>query len=442
MQFIELKDFLLLPIYLAFIYVLAYTSRNSKYSIRHPLRKYYMPSLFVRLAGAVGLGIVYQYYYGYGGDTGSYFYNSKFIADYFYKDLDVFFDLVFKPILATIEVRRTIPWNDTVFAYNEANYFPIRILAVLQLFTFGTYLPCALFFAYVAFASTWRAYLAFVNLFPALYKEFAISVLFMPSVFFWGSGILKDSISMVALCWLFYSSYELFILGQRKITNSFIVLISLFVIVIVKAYIAMAFVPGLLIWIFLTYKNKIKSQALRTASLPVLLLVITFFSYFSYQRIAEQDARFAADRIQTQAVVVNTVISDAGSAIDIGVTAGMGPVQLLGIAPVAIATAIFRPFLYEARNPLMLLSALEGTYILYLFGTVIFKTGIFTSFRIISRTPLLLFSLIFTLVFAFAVGFSTSNFGTLVRYKIPFIPFFMASLFIIIYIGKVTAARK
>lgn len=442
MQFIVIKDFILLPIFLAIIYALAYNSRNKKYSVRHPLRKYYIPALTVRLMGAVGLGVVYQYYYGYGGDTGSYFYNSKLITEYFFTDPGTFFDLVFKPVIATIDVRSSIGWNDTVFAYSEANFFPIRILAVLQIFTFGTYLPCALFFGFMAFSATWKAYLAFVNIFPALYKEFAIAVLFMPSVFFWGSGILKDTISMAALCWLFYSSYSLFILGQKKFKNGIIIFLTLFVIVIVKAYIAMAFVPGLMIWIFLTYKNRIESQALRTAALPFLVILITFFSYISYQRIAEQDARFSADRIQTQAVVVNTVISDAGSAIDIGVTAGMGPAALLGIAPLAIITAIFRPFLYEARNPLMLLSALEGTYILYLFGTVIFKTGIFRSFRIISGTPLLLFSLIFTLVFAFAVGFSTSNFGTLVRYKIPFVPFFMASLFIIIYIGKVRAAKK
>lgn len=442
MQFIEIKDFILLPIYLAIIYAFAYSSRNSKYSLRHPLRKYYIPALTVRLGGAVGLGIVYQYYYGYGGDTGSYFYNSKLVAEYFSKDSGTFFDLVFKPVLTTLDVRRSINWNDNIFGFNEANYFPIRILAVLQLFTFGTYLPCALFFGVLAFSGTWRAYLAFVNIFPALYKEFAIAVLFMPSVFFWGSGILKDTISMAALCWLFYSCYELFILGQGKVKNSFIIFISLFSIIIVKAYIAMAFVPGLLIWIFLTYKNRIRSQALRTAALPFLVVLISFFSYLSYQRIAEQDARFSAERIQTQAVVVNTGISDAGSTIDIGVTAGMGPAQLLGIAPLAIITAIFRPFLFEVRNPLMFLSAFEGTYILYLFGLVIFKTGVGNSFRIVMGTPLLLFSLIFTLGFAFAVGFSTSNFGTLVRYKIPFVPFFMASLFIIIHIGKMKGVRR
>ncbi|NNF02533.1 MAG: hypothetical protein HKN22_07590 [Bacteroidia bacterium] len=40
------------------------------------------------------------------------------------------------------------------------------------------------------------------------------------------------------------------------------------------------------------------------------------------------------------------------------------------------------------------------------------------------------FCIIFSLFFAFSVGLSTSNFGSLVRYKIPLLPFFVAALFI------------
>jgi hypothetical protein len=48
------------------------------------------------------------------------------------------------------------------------------------------------------------------------------------------------------------------------------------------------------------------------------------------------------------------------------------------------------------------------------------------------------------LFFAFAVGLSTSNFGSLVRYKIPAIPFFVASLMItnFYYLEKRRAAAK
>jgi hypothetical protein len=42
-----------------------------------------------------------------------------------------------------------------------------------------------------------------------------------------------------------------------------------------------------------------------------------------------------------------------------------------------------------------------------------------------------MFLLIFAIVFSFGVGVSTFNFGTLVRYKIPMLPFFVTALILI-----------
>ena len=42
----------------------------------------------------------------------------------------------------------------------------------------------------------------------------------------------------------------------------------------------------------------------------------------------------------------------------------------------------------------------------------------------VRREPFLMFCMVFTLVFAFAVGFTSYNFGALVRYKIPCLPTF------------------
>jgi hypothetical protein len=42
-----------------------------------------------------------------------------------------------------------------------------------------------------------------------------------------------------------------------------------------------------------------------------------------------------------------------------------------------------------------------------------------------------LYCLLFALLFALFVGATTTNFGTLVRYKIPCMPFYVAAMFII-----------
>jgi hypothetical protein len=51
--------------------------------------------------------------------------------------------------------------------------------------------------------------------------------------------------------------------------------------------------------------------------------------------------------------------------------------------------------------------------------------------------PNVLFVFMFSITFAFAVGVSTYNFGTLVRYKIPMLPFFAVMLILTLdYVNK------
>ena len=433
MPFIELKDFFLLPVYLIIIYIIAYSSRHRQYGFRHPLYKYYIPALTVKIIGSVGIGLVYQYYYGIAGDTGNYFINARMVTGVLNDSLIDFLELVFKPISSTLSLRNKIPWTDYGFGYSESNNFPVRILAILELLTFKTYLPTAILFAFLTFQGIWKAYTAFVHMFPALYKEFAIAFLFMPSVFFWGSGILKDALIMGALGWLFYSSYTFFILRIKIVTSAIILFCSISVIVIVKPYVALAFLPSLLFWIFFQYRSRIQSYYLRAVALPVIIFMVVIGAIFIINAIGTQDEKYSADNLVNQASSFNANNMEAGSSVDLGVTPGMGPGKLLKIAPLAILTTLFRPFIFEVRNPLMLLSALEGIYLMYLLGLTLYKTGLTEFFRMIVLNPLVSFCLVFSLVFAFAIGFSTSNFGTLVRYKIPCIPFFIAALYIIRY---------
>ena len=73
----------------------------------------------------------------------------------------------------------------------------------------------------------------------------------------------------------------------------------------------------------------------------------------------------------------------------------------------------------------MALSAAESLLFLLLLLFVMYKVGVYRALKLIFSNPLILFCFIFSLLFGGAVGTSTGNFGTLVRYKIPGLPFFM-----------------
>jgi len=59
--------------------------------------------------------------------------------------------------------------------------------------------------------------------------------------------------------------------------------------------------------------------------------------------------------------------------------------------------------------------------------------GPLKAWKTINKDPTIQFCLIFSLVFAFAVGISSFNFGALSRYKIPCLPFYALALILIYY---------
>ena len=60
---------------------------------------------------------------------------------------------------------------------------------------------------------------------------------------------------------------------------------------------------------------------------------------------------------------------------------------------------------------------------------------------IIANNPILQFCLLFTGLFAFMTGMAAANFGTLVRYKIPCLPFYFLFL-VFLYQKKVAEAQE
>ena len=110
--------------------------------------------------------------------------------------------------------------------------------------------------------------------------------------------------------------------------------------------------------------------------------------------------------------------------------------SMISKAPQAITAALFRPFIWEVKNPVMLFSALENIFITILTILVLTRLRLVHFFRLSSQNPILSLCLVFSILLAFSVGLSTSNFGSLVRYKIPIMPLFVTNLVLAGYLHK------
>ncbi|MBO2009515.1 hypothetical protein [Hymenobacter negativus] len=437
----ELKDLYITPFYLAIIYMLAYGLRSSVTNVY--TKKYFIPALTVKVVGAIALGILY--YTLYGGDTNNYYNHAGIIYHAFGDSFAAGWELVTTAGDVTPAISKYVTqmmW----FGRGSNEYFVIRVAGVFALLSFCTYTVIAVLFATITFTGMWAMYMTFAKIRPQAYKELAIAVFFLPSVFFWGSGLLKDSLCIGALGWLFYAFYRGTIERKNILRCAVLGASAMGVIYAMKIYILLAFLPPALLWVFNESTQDIRNTAVRWLVKPLFLGLGGVVAAYAIVQLSAADARFNIDKIGAQSKLTADYLqqvskAEQGSGYNIGAQDGTigGMVKL---APQAIIVSLFRPFLWEARNPTMGLSALEATYFLYLTIRIFWRVGLFKTLSTIGRVPVLTLCFIFSLIFAISVGVSSGNFGTLVRYKIPLMPFYLAGLYILQSITVASAQPK
>lgn len=427
----ELRDFLVTPILIILVYITAYVVRP--YVTNELTRKYFFWGLTVRIAGALFLGILYQFYYS-GGDTFNYHtHGSRVIWEAFMESPSDGLALIFSSgedqQIAYKYSSQILFWGDS------GSYFIVRLAAIFDLFTFSTYSATAILFALLNFTGMWLFFTVFAKQFPAQRKWIAVAVLFIPSVVFWGSGVLKDSVVLACIGILTYCVKKLFIDRWFSISRIAMMLAAVIVIYNVKIYVLLCFLPAMLLWIYASEFYKIRSTVLKALLVPFVLALIVVSGFYAVVKIGEDDKRYALENLSRTARITAYDIGfytgkNAGSGYSLG-ELDDSFTGMLKLAPAAVNVSLFRPYLWEVRNPLMALSAAESFVLFILTLYILFrKRSLF--FRALGD-PNVLFCLVLSITFAFAVGVSTFNFGTLARYKIPLLPFYALALILIYY---------
>lgn len=430
----ELRDLVVTPLVILVIYWAAYLLRPLVTDAGS--RPYYFPALTVKLFGALALGVVYQFYYG-SGDTFMYHtYGSRIVWSAFMDSPIDGIKLLFANSQNPGDVYH---YASQIYLFRDSNSFTvIKLAAVFDLLTYSTYSATACLFAVLSFIGSWQFYLTFYKQFPHLKGQLAIAAFFIPSVFFWGSGLMKDSVTLACLGIATYQFYKLFIAHQFKIANVLLLLISLYLIFSIRKFILQAYLPAVILWIGASQVYRIRSVILRAMVVPFVVGALMVSGYYTVVKIGEDDDKYAVSRIATTARVTAYDIRYwsgrfAGSGYSLGDLDGSFN-SMIRLAPQAINVSLFRPYLWEVKNPLMFFSAFESLLLLG-FGLFVIGRKRLTIFYSLSR-PNVLFALAFSLVFAFAIGVSTYNFGTLVRYKVPLLPFFITALILILDYSK------
>lgn len=424
----ELRDLIVTPIILLIIYAGAYKLRPLMTD--SVTRGYFFPALHLKIFGAIALGVLYQFYYE-GGDTFMYHtYGSRLVWEAFLESPTVGIKLLFANGSYDTGIYHVA--KGIYFFRDPYSYQVIRLAGVFDLFTFSTYSSTACFFAVLSFLGSWQFFRVFYDQYPRLHKQLAIAAFFIPSVFFWGSGIMKDTIILAAMGIATFSFYRLFIQHRFSVFEVIILLICLYAMYSIRVFILMAFVPAVILWIGL-HNAKNASLVLRLMLIPFVLTLILISSYYAVINIGQSDEKYAVANLAKTAKVTAYDIRywtgrNAGSGYSLGELDGSAE-SMIRLAPQAIVVSLYRPYVWEIRNPLMVMTAVESLLLLTFTGFVLFRKPKNVVYATVD--PNVIFAIVFSITFAFAVGISTYNFGTLARYKIPLMPFFAVALILI-----------
>jgi len=339
----------------------------------------YWSAAAFHLAAGIALGLFYLLYYDGAGDT-FYLFN------------------------------RATESRNLEFTMDESrSAFFIYIISFINIITINNYWVTSLWFSIFSFICAYRLVTELDEVFPSLRIASRIALLFVPSVVFWSSGIVKESLAFGAVAIL--STYFLSFMKNKKISWKAIIaiIVSLFILLNLKYYVAAVLLPTMITAIIIKKIDPKKFVVGWYLLAFVLLCVGVSFTHPNFYL-----SRFLS------VIVDNYNIYDHGELIryhDLSPTW----TSILINSPLALFSGLFRPLVFEVHSVPAFIAALENLVILVLFT---WKIKFFRTPRPENR--LIVFAVVlYTVILCIFLALSTPNMGTLSRYRVGFLSFFI-----------------
>lgn len=346
----------------------------------------------------LALGLLFYQHYGV-GDTISFYDQASQLANLKLSDFVA-------SLMGHLETSQAV----------RAIYF-VRMVAVLKFLTHADYWLLSMYFSSFSLMgsfylvnklSVWRKGLTL----PAL-----IAFIYFPSVVFWSSGLLKESLVFGCLA-LLVGNYFSWLVDRFLSKSQWVIgVLSFLIIVALKYYIAAVLIPVMLYLIVYhlpIWKSNMKSMWSRSLVIAAMLLIpmLAFLTWLSpnlnYDRlwgVMQENHDLYLQMTPDGAV---HILSWFDNTWDI----------LINI-PYLWFSGIFRPLFGEDFSFPAVFSGLEN--LLLLLGAMF---GLFSSLKHkINWNPELLAVLIYVSTLSIFLCFSAPNFGTLARFKVYYMPF-------------------
>ncbi|ELR70429.1 hypothetical protein C900_03783 [Fulvivirga imtechensis AK7] len=373
-------------------------------------RKVVITTLILKILGGIGMGLLYSYYYA-GGDTFIYFSEATRVTTLFREDIATYFRFM--------AFNEGEIMSQLVYFRQPRALFFVKLVSLVNLVTYDNYWLTSVFFSVFSSAGLLAFAKKLLQRYPGSRTAIFVSLLYFPSVVFWSAGVIKEAVAVGAMGFLLASFIDY--LFHKKHLSFYGALSDVGMIYLLwstKYYYA-----GLLLLVIVSIaithvvirKINLKSPLYQVAlqlflSALLLLAVSRLHPNFYLERMPE----VIADNYHTY-----VELSSPEDIIHYRNLTAADWSSILYNSPMALISGLFRPFIGEGGQWHQVLAGMENLILFFLFVLAFFQI----SQRLDNKSRLLVWGgIIYCVGLAVFLALSTPNFGTLVRYKVGFLP--------------------
>jgi len=384
----------------------------------HP-RLFWFALLF-KVTMALALGLVYRYYYS-ANDTWLFFEDAVKLADFARNDFKLYFEFLWSS-----DSTHSI-WSE-LSNTQERSLFLVKMISIFSLISGNNYWISAIYFALISFAAAWYLFRIVTQHFPKSRNSAALAFLFFPSVVFWGSGLVKETLALAGI----YFIATLFVklihqypsdgdvrplqaVRRIKLWEWITASLAFYLAWNLKYYwtaLFMAVVTTSLINLFLRNRFVFLNRYKMSLWVGIFLILISTVSLMH--------PNFYLSRF------LDVLVTNHNDFVKISKPEGLIHYYKLTAdwlsvcvnAPWALISGLFRPFAWEAAGVTAVLASIENLFLLALVVSSLFRK------RTTPANQSLYYSaLVYIVLLCIFLALSTPNLGTLSRYRIGFTPF-------------------
>lgn len=376
----------------------------------------YWIGFMLKVLAGISVGLIYFYYYKV-GDTILFAHDAKILAEVASHN--------FFGYCKFLVDENSQPEIFNLLASQESrSLLMVKIVSLFSLICADNYWIIATYLSVISFYGAWYFVKAVEKYFPAVLYPAIFAFLFFPSAIFWSSGVIKESLALGGLFFLSGIVVKIWFRSSLNFIEIIVAMISCWVSWKLKYYYAGVFF--LVAFTCLMYKLIFEKISGRR---PILIKGLIALIVFAAPVLIAINAHpnFRPSRILSVVVENYNAFVSYSAPEDVIRFPDLSPTisSVIENSPKAILSGLYRPFIWESSTIFQLIISLENLFLLLLSIIALF------SFRQYMKSSQWFLSgavIAYILLLVVLITLSTPNFGTLSRYRISFIPYFVLLL--------------